>query len=237
MRFLSRSFAAIDTVFLVPAKARRMSLPRAVLQRAVLACAPALLAACSVGAPPVDDPVEVPAAAPIVASAARPAKADDYRLHSALGAKLRFPVLRSGVVIEERHYDPSLPAHKFRHSIQLSTDAGPAVILEVWDNPQGLDVRAWFDAHLAFLVTPESEIDEGSSAGTPRMSQRPMTRARTAGILVEQPSSSQAPSQSIAVFALGARILRVSGLNFEGNPTARALFERVVEQIDSEVTR
>lgn len=237
MRFPSRSFAAIDTVVLVRATARPMSLHRAILRRAVLACAPALLAACSVGAPPVDDPVEVPAAAPVAASAARRSKADDYRFHSALGARLRFPVLRSGVVIEERHYDPSLPAHKFRHSIQLSTDAGPAVILEVWDNPQGLDVRAWFDAHLAFLVTPESEVDEGSSAGTPRMSERAMTRKRTAGILVEQPPSGQAPSQSIAVFALGDRMIRVSGLNFEGNATARALFERVVEQIDAEVTR
>jgi hypothetical protein len=192
-----------------------------------------------VGAPSIDDPAEEPAAAPIGPSAALQARGGQYRFHSAVGAKLRFPVPVAGVRIEERHFDPGLPASKFRHSILLTTEAGPAVILEVWDNPRGLDLHAWFNAHLAFLLNPESRADEGNPAGRPRVSERQMTRARVGGILVELPPSPQAPSQSIAVFALGEQIVRVSGIDPEGNPTARAMFERVVEQIgaDAEVAR
>lgn len=237
MRYPSLSFAAIDAAPLLAATTRTMTLPTVSLRRAAVLFSAGLLAACSVGARPIDEPADALAAAPIVASAGLPAKAGEYRFHSAVGAKLRFPVPRVGVRIEERHFDPSLPASKFRHSILLSTEAGPAVILEVWDNPRGLDLDAWFNSHLAFLVNPDSRVEGGDPADKPRASERPMTRARVAGILVEQPPSSQAPSQSIAVFALGDQIIRVSGINPEGNPTARAMFERVVEQIEPEVTR
>jgi hypothetical protein len=236
MRLIWLSFGAIDPVVLAPAGARKATLPGAALRAGLLGAA-GLVAACSVGAPAIDEPAEEPASAPIVASAALQAKPGEYRFHSAVGARLRFPVLRAGVLIEERHFDPSLPASKFRHSIHLSTEAGPAVILEVWDNPQRLDVHAWFNAHLAFLVSPGSRSEESPPGDAPRVSERPMTRARVAGILVEQPPSPQAPSQSIAVFALGDQIVRVSGLDPEGNAKARAMFERIVEQIDVEVAR
>ncbi len=228
--------ASTDVALLVPWALRRVTLRNAPLRRAGLLIFANLVTACAVEAPPIDDAVEEPAS-PIAGSAGLRATAGEYRFHSALGAKLRFPVIRAGVLIEERHFDQSLPASKFRHSIHLSTEAGPAVILEVWDNPRGLDLHAWFDAHLAFLINSASGADEASPAEHVRVSERPMTRARVAGILVEQPPSPQAPSQSIAVFALGDRIIRVSGINPEGNPTARAMFDRVVEQIEPEVAR
>jgi hypothetical protein len=234
MRFLPLSPVAIEKARLVPTAAARFTAPGARLRRAVFLCASALVAACSVGAPTVDEPAALPAAAPLVGSAVGQAKAGDYRFHSALGAKLRFPVLRAGVRVEERHFDPSLPARKFRHSILLTTEAGPAVVIEVWDNPDGADVQAWFDANLAFLVNPAPGVDERSAADKPSVSERPMTRARTMGILVEQPPSDQAPALSFAVFALGDQMVRVSGIDPEGNATARALFERVVDQIESE---
>lgn len=234
MRFPPLSRVAIERDLLVPTAATLFTAPGARLRRAVLLCASALVTACSVGAPRVDEPAAEPAAAPHVATAVSQAKAGDYRFHSALGAKLRFPVLRTGVRIEERHFDPSLPARKFRHSIWLTTEAGPAVIIEVWDNPEGADVQAWFDAHLAFLVNPAPGVDERRAADKPTVSERPMTRARTMGILVEEPPSDQAPSLSSAVFALGDQMVRVSGIDPEGNATARALFERVVDQIESE---
>ncbi len=224
MRLILPSIAAIKAV--APEARRAISL-------AGLLGAASLVAACPVGAPAIDEPVDELAAAPIGAGARLQTKAGEYRFHSAVGARLRFPVPRAGVLIEERHYDPGLPASKFRHSISLSTEAGPAVIVEVWDNPRGLDLHAWFNAHLAFLINPDSPGDEGK----PRVSERSMTRARVAGILIEQPSSAQAPSQSIAVFALGDRMIRVSGINPEGNATARAMFDRVVEQLDTEVAR
>jgi hypothetical protein len=186
---------------------------------ALLLLLPLLVAACATDAPAPPDP-----GAPGEPTARAPALADEFRLHAEPVTGVRFPVLASGVSVEARHFDASLPASKFRHSIRLATTR-TVVLIDVWDNPRQLDVHAWFDAHLAFLV------DEST-----RVSDRPMTRARVPGILLGQPASPQAPSQAVAVFAAGPQVFRVTAIDPEGDATAQRLFDQVVEQLETGVT-
>ena len=132
----------------------------------------------------------------------------------------------SGVSIDAHHYDPSLPEQKFKHSIRLATETGTAVVIDVWDNPSRLELRPWFDTHLAYLVDGNTQVSE-----------RPMTRAGVAGILLAQPRSPQAPSQATAVFAVGAQVFRVMGINPEDDATARRLFDRVIDEMETGVAR
>ena len=182
-----------------------------------------VVAACTTGPAPVGDPVESPPPAPATTITTTTA---DFRLETELLVGARFPVLATGVSVDVRHFDPTLPAHKFRHSIRLATSTGPAVLIDVWDNPQRILLRAWFDATLGFLVQE-----------TTKQSERTMSSAHLAGILLEEPASPQAGSQAIAVFAFGAQVVRVTCIDPEGDPVARRLFERVVDEIELGVTQ
>ena len=128
---------------------------------------------------------------------------------------------RSGISVVERHHDPTLPPSKFRHSIQLTTPAGTGVFIDVWDNPQHLALRPWFDAHLAFLVH-----------GTTSVSELPMSRARVPGILLHEPRSPQALAQAIAVFAAGDQVFRVTAVDYDGDPAVQRLFDQVVDRME-----
>ena len=199
-----------------------MTRPRRELRCLAILAAPILAAACSTEPPAnIGNHAEEPA---LAAQPGAPA-AGELRFHSESLTRIRFPVLASGVTVDEMHYDPSLPAYKFKHQMRLATDSGPAVVIDVWDDPARPAVRAWFDQHLAGLVDAET-----------RVSERPMARTRAAGILLRQPRSTQALSQAIAVFAVGAQIFRVTAIDYEGNPVARRLFDEVVEQLEVGVT-
>ncbi len=64
-----------------------------------------------------------------------------------------------------------------------------------------------------------------------------MSRARAAGILLRQPRSTQALSQAIAIFAVGAADLpRHRHRLRRRTPRARRLFDEVVEQLEVGVT-
>lgn len=91
----------------------------------------------------------------------------------------------------------------------------------MWDNPQRLALRAWFDATLGFLVQE-----------TTKQSERPMSSAHLAGILLEEPASPQAGSQAIAVFAAGAQVVRITCIDPEGDAVAKRLFDHVVDEIE-----
>lgn len=197
--------------------AHRENFPWALGRRALAVGAPLLVvAACSTGPAPAGDPTEAPALAPAVVETT-----SDFRLETEPLIGVRFPVLAAGVSVDVRHFDPTLPAGKFRHSIRLATEAGPVVLIEVWDNPQRLALRPWFDATLGFLAQE-----------TTKQSERPMSSAHLPGILLEEPASPQAGSQAIAVFAAGAQVFRVTAINPEGDPVAKRLFERIVDQIE-----
>src|SRR5690348_1661708 len=78
--------------------------------------APLLLAtACSTEPAPVGDPIEAPALTPAVVTTT-----GEFRLETEPVVGARFPVLTAGVSVDVRHFDSSLPAYKFRHSIRLA---------------------------------------------------------------------------------------------------------------------
>lgn len=147
--------------------------------------------------------------------------AGELRLHSEPLSRVRFPVPSAGVSVDELHYDVTLPAKKFRHSIRLAVEGRTVVLVDVWDNPARLALRPWFDAHLAFLAGARTTVSE-----------RPMSRARTTGILLHEPASPEARSQAIAVFASGEQVFRVTAIDDENDAEARRLFELVVDQIE-----
>jgi hypothetical protein len=169
-------------------------------------------------------PESVDQRAPALVLAAAPrgkAKQGAVRLHTEPITGVRFPVPAAGVSVEARHFDASLPEYKFKHSIRLKTDTGTRVLIDVWNNPAGLALNAWFADHFSYLVDDHTQVGE-----------RLMTRAGLTGILLQEPASEQAASQIIAVFAFRDQVFRVTGLDPEGDAATRELFDRVVDQIE-----
>ena len=138
--------------------------------------------------------------------------------------RIRFPLL-PGVTVEARHFDPTLPLKKFRHSIELVTNDGVAVLIDVWDNPGHRALDDWFGEHLAFLIDAET-----------RVSERAVTKHGLRALLLEQPRSEQAISMAVAVFAAGEQVFRVTCIDAaaDGSALPRALFETVLAQLELE---
>ncbi len=192
------------------------------------------LSACAAPAPAGSEATEgkVPAEAAVaqpkaatVAALQRKGLAGEYRYHSAEQTRVRFPVLRKGLRVEERHFDPNLPTNKFRHLITLSTPGGGTVTIKVWDNPEGLDLKAWFDHNLGFLA------DEGTKTTT-----REMTAARVPGLFVE-PAPDASEPETDAVFALADQIYCVTAYGSPSDQATMAMFERVVDQLEPEAQK
>ncbi|MDP2275461.1 MAG: hypothetical protein Q8N23_11670 [Archangium sp.] len=139
--------------------------------------------------------------------------------------RLRFP-LREGVTVEDKHYDPTLPLKKFRHSIHLITSNGVAVVIDVWDNPTHRTLQDWFGEHLSFLIDGET-----------RVSEREVTSLKLPALLLEQPRSEQAISMAVAVFAHREQVFRVTCIDSdaEGSALPRALFEALLHELELEV--
>ena len=139
--------------------------------------------------------------------------------------RLGFP-LRHGVTVEAKHYDPTLPLKKFRHSIHLDTNDGTAVVVDVWDNPTHRELHEWFNEYLSFLIDRET-----------RISQLEVTRSKLQAILLEQPRSEQAISMAVAVFAQGDQIFRVTCIDSdaEGSALPRSLFDSLLRDLELEV--
>lgn len=140
--------------------------------------------------------------------------------------RLRFP-LREGVLVEDQHYDPTLPLKKFRHSIHLVTSDGVAVVIDVWDNPTHRALQDWFGEHLSFLIDGET-----------RVSEREVTSLKLPALLLEQPRSEQAISLAVAVFAHREQVFRVTCIDSdaEGSALPRALFEALLHDLELEVS-
>lgn len=136
--------------------------------------------------------------------------------------RVRFPLL-PGVSVDTRHYDPTLPLKKFRHSIRLVTNDGVAVLIDVWDNPGERSLDDWFGEHLSFLIDAETKVSE-----------RAVTTQGLRALLLEQPRSEQAISMAVAVFASGHQVFRVTCIDAaaDGSALPRALFESVLAQLE-----
>jgi hypothetical protein len=141
-----------------------------------------------------------------------------YRAHldRPSGVALDLPVL--SYRLEARHYPEALP-HQARHILTLSGGRGDVVVIDVFANPRGLPLGAWFEEHLGFMRDPTAVVVE-STAG----------RDRAPALLVEQPASPQAPARTSAVFAAGARVLRVTCPDAD-DPQAREVFARVLASL------
>ncbi len=196
-----------------------MTYPRASL----FAVAFPLLAAISAcAAPPPSSGEPEPEVSPGVIVPA-PALATRVRIHTDLASGLRFPLDRD-LTVDAQRFDPSLPEDKLRFSIHLSAPEGPVAILDVWQNPGRLPLRAWFDAHLGFLAGERAELSE-----------RAVTRASVPAIVSTEARSPHATSRTTAVFLLGDRALRVTAIDPEGDRRARAALERILDGLE-EVT-
>ncbi len=144
---------------------------------------------------------------PLAAAAAPTAVLFAPHAEPALG--LTFPLATTGTTYKLWDFDPNLPARKFRHEIRLSSDHGSEIVIDVWDNPEHLDVERWFAATLG---------DDVSNA-IPR-TERPMTRARRAGLLLEEAASDQSPSEATAIFVTHDRAYLVSCLRVNEDASA-----------------
>ncbi|GMU60678.1 MAG: hypothetical protein AMXMBFR34_24410 [Myxococcaceae bacterium] len=140
-------------------------------------------------------------------------------------SRFRIP-LPAGVGVDVKHFDPTLPAYKFRHLVELHTPQGVAVIIEVWDNPTRQPLEGWFSENMGFLLD-----------GHTRVSQREVTTSRVQAFLLEQPRSPMAISLGFAVFAAQARVYRVSVIDADAELSLapRALFEAVLDRMELEV--
>jgi len=142
--------------------------------------------------------------------------------------KLALPT-PSGVTVKVEHFNPNLPAYKFRHLFEMGTvEAPPSVFIEVWDNPTRQPLDDWFYENMQHLLHEET-----------RISHREVTTANVRAIVLEQPRSEQAISLAFAIFAAEGRVYRVSctDADAELNNFNRGLFETVLANMEIEVAR
>lgn len=121
------------------------------------------------------------------------------------------------------HFDPKAKPSKVRHSFTLSAPTGPAPLrIDVWDDPENLELPAWFDRHLRHL----------ENAATSR-TYVPASRRKVSGLVLDIPASPQAFAGRVAVFKLQGKAFAVTCVNSD-DPSALALFNDVVSTIDLE---
>jgi hypothetical protein len=169
----------------------------------------------------VDEPKTVTVATPVAAPSVVYAPHDEPELG------LRFPLATKGTTFKMWHFDPSLPPEKFRHEVQLSSESGAVeVVIDVWDNPEHLDVHAWVAATLG-------EMFDAQTTRTVR----PMSRARNTGILFEQAAIEGGDSQATAAYATHDRAYVFYCPHALEDVRGRAAFDAIVDDFEAEVTQ
>ncbi len=121
-------------------------------------------------------------------------------------------------------FDATLPAEKFRHEIHLGSDVYVQVLIHVWDNPRHLDTHSWFDENMSGFVDDDTSVSE-----------RPATKNKVPAIVIEQPASDQAVSQSVAVFATANHVYAVTCMDPVNDVGAKTMFDNVVAGFEPEV--
>ena len=134
------------------------------------------------------------------------------------GARFTAP---KGLRLEAEHFAHSEPS-QIRHALTLAGPRGPELAVDLWSNPARLPLARWFDRHLAFVRDGHAAVDWV-----------PLTRHHVMGMLIERPRSPQAYGQRIALFALGARVIRVTCLDRD-EAGALAAFEEVIRSFELE---
>lgn len=136
----------------------------------------------------------------------------------------RFSLPSRGLRTSVEHYDATLPPQKIRHSVTVTAVGTRLVRIDLWDNPEKLSLQQWFERHLAFTVADGATVE-----------QRRVGVSHAEGIVVNQLRSPQSEARRIAVFASGARIVRVTCYDSADEQSVK-VFDRVTESFDSEVT-
>jgi hypothetical protein len=114
-------------------------------------------------------------------------------------AGLAFDLPAAGYHVATERFPRTTPPRKIKDIVTLTGPQGVAVTVDVWHDPEGLALAAWFERHLAFMRTPDALVGDGTA-----------TAARVPAILVAQPRSEQAAGRDAAVFAVGGRVFRVT---------------------------
>lgn len=203
-----------------PASLRRvndmyLAIARSAAASVVVTALPLLSLGCTT-APRDDAPPSVSAVA----------SADAFVAHVEPAPDVRFPLPRTGMHLDVKSFDPTLPAEKFRHELRFVTDANDVeVIVNEWDNPRGQDVHAWFEENLTRFVGEATAVRERTAG-----------KDGLAAIEIDEPASEQAFSESMVVFATHAHVYLVTAIDPEGVPHAKMLFERVVAGFEPEIS-
>jgi hypothetical protein len=183
--------------------------------RLLIALTPLTLLGCA------NDSQRTTAPPPESSPAALPA---GYVAHLEPSPGIRFPMPSKGITATVEDFDATLPAEKFRHEVHLGSDVYVQVLIHVWDNPAHLDTHTWFDENLSGFV------DESTS-----VSERPATKNKIPAIVLEQPASDQAVSQSVAVFATSDHVYSVTCMDPANDLGAKTIFDNVVLGFEPEI--
>jgi len=136
----------------------------------------------------------------------------------------RFAMPDIGLRVAAEHFDPSSPAQKMKHTIALSGPATQVLRIDVWQNTEGLALRAWFDKYLAFSVNPGATVQS-----------RLVGRARTTAIVVDQKRSPQSQARRIVTFAVRERVFRITCFDSD-DAISTDVLNKVLDTFEGEVT-
>jgi hypothetical protein len=155
----------------------------------------------------------------------QPTLATAYVMHDEPELGLRFPLAVKGTTFKLWNFDSTFPPEKIRHEIRLSKSSGLALVIDVWDNPRHLDVRHWVSA------TIDDLFDEQTTR-----SERLMSRANKTGIVFEVPAVEGGSSEAIAAYVTQDRAYMFVCLHAVEDSNARAMFDKIVNEFDVEVS-
>lgn len=149
----------------------------------------------------------------------------DYRLHLEQAVGIRFPMPKQGVELRVSSFDATLPAYKFRHEVSFVVNGVVRVLIHVWDNPEHLGSRAWFDQNMAELEGPQTAVR-----------QQLVSKRRLPAVMLDEPAG-EALSLARAVFTTKNHAYEVVCVDPTNHPDVKALFDQVVDGFEPEVTR
>jgi hypothetical protein len=131
-----------------------------------------------------------------------------------------FDVPMQGFLLETRHFDAKTPDFRVKHSFTVSGPGGLEVTIDVFANPEGLDLARFLDTRLGFLRD-----------GTEAVSRRTAGARRVPALFLERPKQPGSFAQPVALLALGSRVFRVT-CNDEDDPRAALVFARILRTLD-----
>jgi hypothetical protein len=137
-------------------------------------------------------------------------------------ASLRFSYPDVGLRVTADHFDPASSPGKFKHEIALSALGTQAVIIDVWNNTEGLSLQDWFEKYLAF-TRKAGTVQTGTT-----------TRARLSAFIVDQPRSPQSQPKRIVVFAQAERVFRVTCVDADDATSLHAM-QQVLDSFEGQV--